>query len=238
MSAVLDRVDAEVAQLRTDAGQSYELLVASIAEGEDIDVGTVLTVCDAAGRTPEQLRTAVERLTERRRLAGELARGDADAERRAAVEDLEQLERQRTEVLKDLDRRIRAARERSEASLRGVTAAKAARRRLIETAAPELVERHRMTEERAAAAATRVDQLRRKIDDVNKDATRPLPPKPTWDDRLMRDKSIEPNAREREEIEKAQQEVERLRGELVEAEAEAALLRTQTAAAFAALLVV
>lgn len=235
-TATLDRLDREVTDRRTAAELEYLDLVAALVDGEQIPAGDVLLTCRGAGRTPERLRADVERLTERRRLAAVLT-APAGTEGASAAVDVERLERERKELLAANDRQLREARDRAAAASAQVSAAKAAKRQLIATAAADLVERHQLADERAGSAESRVDQLRRRARDLEKEAARPLPELLSALDRSLEPSRAERVRRERAEIERARAELERLRGELTGAEVEAACLRRAAGDALSALLV-
>lgn len=163
-TASLNSLLQDAAARKAGAAEEYAALVALLAAGSDVDASDVVAACEAAGKSLDDLRAAVELRVRREELArtlGDLPARAAD-ERAAEAKHAEVL-RRRDAALAEWDAQVRAARQARARAAEGVRDCAAARSELIATADPARRARVEEIDGRLVQAERHVEHLRKRV---------------------------------------------------------------------------
>ncbi|RIK73191.1 MAG: hypothetical protein DCC68_25285 [Planctomycetota bacterium] len=119
------------------AKQTFDSVVAALADGETVDEHEVDAMLEACGKEPSELQLAVERLQQRREAVAKLAEVDSmRAEEREHTATAQRLAAERTAYLERIGPEIKRAAERASEAAGNANALESWAKRILESTAP------------------------------------------------------------------------------------------------------
>jgi hypothetical protein len=163
--------------IREGALSDYKTMVATLANGAEVETSDLVSVCLVAGRSLDEMKSDVDRLATRRELVAKLATvPELSTAALKASGEVEQLRKERSLTLRLLDSKIEIAAAASAEANRLLSLASEAATKLRSTADPALKDQLSAlaTEQRAASAKLR--ELRERETGLAADAEVDIPP--------------------------------------------------------------